>query len=277
MAPTENLDLDKPSAVAQSQLDYVLQAILRLPVRRSVQEWLLAEAVRSAAHAATAQQNDHDKFLCEEMEQLMEEAGQALGLPGKATAAQTQSALVRADQRDLAKAVKSLALGRGAAAHPVRGLVGKVVKALENLQEEFGKQAKAVDGEEDLRVKSVEISVGRKLEERDAELSKMQKEIAELKGAIKQQVDKQQDAEDRFQPLRDTTALLAQSAPKEFAPCAADRTQTHDDRKPQKDQQAKDEQLTRAKQKCRDCGQPTSSARLGSYGTCSKCWEYYTR
>ena len=69
----------------------VLCVAAGLPVRKTLQRWLLCEAVK--ATAVVAVQAPAGGQICLELEELLRSAGAALRMPGKASPCQVQQAL----------------------------------------------------------------------------------------------------------------------------------------------------------------------------------------
>ena len=119
-------------ATTNTLLAEVFHTIAATALRRPTLEWLLVEAAKAAATAAVlAQQDGHQRLdFCAELEDVLGRARTVLGLGKRPSPAHVQQQLVRRGDKELAKDVRSLAAGRGYAAHPQKDLADRVGQCL---------------------------------------------------------------------------------------------------------------------------------------------------
>lgn len=119
-------------ATTNTLLAEVFHTIAATALRRPTLEWMLVEAAKAAATAAVlAQQDGHQRpDFCAELEDVLGRARTVLGLGKRPSPAHVQQQLVRRGDKELAKDVRSLAAGRGYAAHPQKDLADRVGQCL---------------------------------------------------------------------------------------------------------------------------------------------------
>ena len=115
----------------------VLAAVLDLPVRRGLVDFLVQKAVEAAATAAVGLDccsASAGAAVILEHESLLARAGEVLHGGKKATKEDVRTALAKAGRADLCKRLEVQTRGRRAAAHPDPGLCRQVLSAIRPVQ-----------------------------------------------------------------------------------------------------------------------------------------------
>ena len=116
---------------AEEALCSVFSALLKLPLRRAAQEWLIAESAKAAATAAVGATRDDPLHHAAH---LVDKASAATGRR-YACGLDVQRAVAAAGDKGLAKRVRKQLVVRHAHAHPDLQLIPDVIDALQHTQE----------------------------------------------------------------------------------------------------------------------------------------------